>query len=1036
MSVKQFLSILCVAFGLMAFGATMTVAQDMITVSGTVSDVSGPLPGAGVIQQGTTHGVATDMNGRYRLTVPRGSVLEFSSLGYVTQEVRADRQGIDVVLAVDAELIEETVVIGYGVQKKSNVTGAIAQISGESLENRSNEQLGSALQGKMAGVQILTTSGAPGSSSSFRIRGYSSTAASPDPLFLVDGLKVSNTDYLDPESIQSVEVLKDAASAAIYGAQAGNGVVLITTKGGSRSNAKVFYNTLLTAQQPIGMMKMMNARQFKEYWLDLGTFGPDSFQNADTDWQKVVFETGFQQRHTFGIQGGDQKGSFYVSATYLNNDGIVVGKEDVNERVTLQANGTWHVKPWLTIGTTNSIERGRMKTVTDNNFAGTGSVIGGAYYYDPSVPVYYEKDSDAPAALGLDRAISSGMYDIPRTPDGHIYGESLIQNSNMFNPIVMLNWHDKGNSRELEVWRTNVNGTVFADIKPLSGLTITTRVGYRINARFGTGYLGSYYINKDQNDSENGIRSSYSGSQYIQWETYANYLKTFGKHDLAIMAGTEFAKNRTEGLNAYANNVTNTSETYRYLDFYDTAASKRQMGGRYDYRANQSYFSRVAYTYDNRYNLQVSFRADAFGLSKLSKKNRWGYFPSVSAGWTISNERFMADVKDKISFAKLRASWGINGNVNALTDFAWTSSINISSAAYNLEGNGLISSSGPSTVLKNENLTWEQSRQIDVGLDLRFFRDRLTFTVDYFNKFTTGMLTSTSAPLVSGSSSMYVNRGKIQNSGLEFELGWKDQVGKDFSYYLNANLSTVKNKVVESPYGDNVSTAGRQYYVPITYYYPGESMYVIRTNIHKGIDPETGIAQYYTADELSALYPDQYTADGRAIAGDPMPDFTYGFTFGLNWRNWSLSVFGSGVQGNELYLGVYRPDTIGAMALTNMPEFMYSNRWTTSNRTDCTWPRASTQDNKFCTSDFWVFDASYFRIKQVQLGYSLPKSVIAHLGIKGLRAYVSVENLLTITKYPGNNPESMSSTFGSGVGVDHMTYPTTRKYIFGLNLEF
>ena len=1010
-----------------------------ITVKGVVVDANGPVIGAAVMEVGTTNGASTDVDGSFQFTVSRSTAtVEVSCIGYATQTFAANQVPARIVLVEDSEFLEETVVVGYGVQKKSNVTGAIASVKAEALENRADSDVGSALQGKLAGVQVLTTSSAPGAGSSFRIRGYSSTNSSPDPLILVDGLKVRNIDYLDPESIESIEVLKDAASAAIYGSQAGNGVVLITTKNGNKDNVRVFYNNQFTWMTPMENIKMMNAAQFKEYWMETGLYPESSFQSADTNWQDVMFETGFRQRHTLGLSGGNDKFTYYVDGSYNGMDGMITGKYDTFQRITGQINVSYQVKPWLKIGTNNTIERAKIRMISENNMTGTGSAIGGAYYYDPTVPVYYASDAEVPAATGLLQAEAQGLP-VQRGDNGLLYGQSLLMQSNLFNPLLMrdqvaASWM-LGNQF---MARTNINGTAYADITPsfLKGFTFTTRLGYRLSSTYTRGYAEKAWINAQQFQSTDIIQGAASNQQYWQWENFANYLKSFGKHDLAIMAGMEFAQTHYETINAYANGLTNNAENFRYLQFYDPAASTRTMGGQEYSRFNESFFGRVAWTYDNRFNVQANFRADAYDMSKLSKKNRWGFFPSVSAGWTISNEKFFKNgIKPEFwSFFKIRASYGVNGNINSLTDFTWTNGMSLS-GMYNW-GDGILTGANPSEFLANEDLKWETSKQVDLGADFRFLRDRLTLTVDWYNKNTTDMLVSVSAPAVSGASQTYINGGLVNNRGLEFDLGWKDTIG-DFRYGISANLATVHSLVKESPLGAGRSAGGMNFFLPVTYMESGYPMWYIRGYKHKGINAESGLPDYYTKDELDSMEPGVDHSDGMTYLGDGIPDFTYGVTLNLAWKGFDLTVFGSGVQGNEMFLCISRPD----LPIANLPEFVYTGHWTPATATTATWPKGNMVDNslwggKYQQSDFWVFDASYFKIKQIQLGYNLPQSLLKKIHFKSLRIFGSVENAFTFTKYPGNDPESRNMSYGNGIALDRVNYPSARSYIFGVNLSF
>lgn len=1017
----------------LAINLTIQAQQAQQRLTGKVTDQQGlPIAGATISVVGTTIGTLSDVNGTYTLeNVPPGGKIQVSFVGYVSQTVDVEgRTTIDFTLQEETQLLDEVVVVGYGVQKKVNVTGAISTVSSTDMINRSVENVGQRVQGKLSGVQVLNVSGRPGASSAFRIRGYSSAISSPDPLFLVDGLKVSNIDYLDPETIESIQVLKDAASAAIYGAQAGNGVVMITTKTGSREKGtgQIFYNSIVAFSDPIRSMNMMNASQFKEYWIESGRVNPGGFQNSDTDWQDIVLERGFQQRHTVGASYTTERGTYYMAATLLRNNGIVTGDKDFNERVTGQINANYKIKNWISVGITNSIERGFTHTVSENNFTGTGSAVGSAYYFDPTVPVFYESDSDVPVATGLLAAEAAG-YNVFRSNEGKLYGQSLSMTSNLWNPLLMIDVQTSGFQTNFNKhWRTNLNGTAYAEIIPFTGLTFTTRLGYRLSNLYQTVYNPPYWINPAQISTNPEIRGNMINTNYYQWENFANFNKTFLKHEINAMAGLEFASTRFESVRANANGLTSLDEAFQSLDYYLPTASTRTMSGGDYYRANMSYFGRLAYSYDSKYLLQFNFRADAFDNSKLSKKNRWGYFPSMSLGWVLTKENFMQNINaNTVSFIKLRASYGVNGNINALSDFAYTNAMALSSSAYSLTNSGLLTAAAPSTVLANEGLTWEETTQLNFGLDTRFFSDKLVFSVDYYEKNTTGMITSISAPYISGASTQNVNKGKILNRGFEFDLGWNHKLG-NLGYSVNANLTTIHNEVIESPY-----TAGRQsggfagsnFFMPINYLEAGYPMWYMRTFIHKDIDPSTGLPVYYGAEELG-------TDDGKDFAGSGIPDFTYGLTVRLNYKNIDFTAFGSGVYGNEQFMCIYRPD----LPVANLPKFVFTDRWTSSNPENAKYPRANSSDSRYSQSDFWIFDASYFKVKQIQLGYTFTSSFLKKILLSSLRVYASAENLITFTKYPGNDPESMSATYGSGIGLDKVNYPSTRNYTFGLNVSF
>ena len=1011
-------------------GAGTIVISQQKAISGVVVDENGePLPGVTVVIKGTTTGQITDFDGKFQITdVPEGATLEFSFVGMRSQEVAVGNQSvINVTMEEETIGLDEVVAVGYGVMKKSNVTGSIASVKSEALENRSTEDVGHSIQGKVAGVQVLATSGAPNAKTTFRIRGYSSTGSS-DPLYIVDGLKVADISYLNQESIESVEILKDASSAAIYGAEAGNGVVLITTKKGSAGKSRIFYNMQYSVSSQGSKMDMMNASQFGEYWTEAGMVNNSVLGNADTDWQDVIFDKGHLQRHTVGFEGSDDKGSLYVALSYLHNNGMVTGNKDTNERVTAQVNASYKMNDWLTIGTTNSIERGESSGVSENSFTGTGSAIGGAYFFDPTVPVVYENDSDAPDYLLNAEADGWNVFRM----DGKLYGNSRIMQSNLWNPLGMIDYVDNKSSR------TNINGTMYGDITPIEGLTFTSRLGYRIGNDYSTSYTHPYYWNPMQNVQNGSLDNSSIHNFYYQWENFGNYLFTVGKSDFAVMAGMQFARNRTESQSASTNRLRSEAENYRYLD-YSSPDAQDDISGNVNISSNISYFGRISWSYDNRYTLQGSIRGDAYDLSKLSAENRWGVFPAVSGSWTVSNEGFMEDVNtDVLSNLRLRASWGINGNISSLRNYPYAAPLALGGSYYSITGSsGLITGAAPSNILANPSLSWEESDQVDVGLDARFLGDRLTFGFDYYVKNTTDMLSTIDAPSISGLSRQTINAGKIRNSGLEFELSWRDNIG-DLNYSIETNLSTINNEVIESPYGETGrQPGGTNFFSPVTYFEAGYPIWYIRTYVHDHIDEATGLPIYKTAEELG-------TDDGKDNVGSAIPDFTYGITLNLDYKGFDLKVFGSGVQGVESFLSVYRPDS----PLANLPSYLYTDRWSPTN-VDAAYPKANSSDGLYATSDFWVHDASYFKIKQIQLGYTFQASLLDKIKLSSLRAFVSLENFFTFTKYPGNDPESMSTvengpaqeifpgfSMGSTIGVDRINYPTMKSVLFGINLSF
>lgn len=999
-------------------------AQGTAAVSGTVSDTQGlPVIGAGVmLSSDSTVGTTTDLDGNYSISVPPDASLTFSCIGYKTVTVDiAGRAKVDVVMEEDSEFLEETVVIGYGVQRKSDVTGAIASVKDSDIANRSAISVAQALQGKAAGVQIVNPSGAPGATSSIQIRGYSSNSKTT-PLMIVDGLKVSDINYLDPESIASIEVLKDAASAAIYGIEAGNGVILITTKSGSNSRGRVFYNFQNSIQSVAKMPDLLNAREWMDYMLlsganqDMSEFDYDGV--TDTYWPGLMFEKGYIRRHTVGASAGNDRGNLYVSLSYTDNNGIIAGDKDVFNRLTGQINAEYKINNWLTIGTNNSLSRTKSSSVSESSGANT-SLLGAILTYDPITPwTYTDETLPDRVRLWLDQG-----HQLPTDANGNIYGTSIFSgNSLIWHPAIM---RDRTDSSSDSFY---LMGTTYANFTPIKGLTITSRFGYSAGFRNTHTYNYELYINSvaNQNMSINGRSQN---SLFYQWENFANYNTTIKKHSISAMVGMSFQKSMSDYVYGTANLLADDDPNFRYLEYTENSTSMG-LGGVPSTSANMSYFGRIGYSYDDRYFFQANFRADAYDTSKLDASNRWGYFPSVSAGWTISNEQFMQDFKSTVgmSFMKFRASWGINGNVNAMGSYQYMDILRSSMEyGYDFGDNVMVAGVAPSGVLPNPDIKWETSHQIDLGVDMRFFNERLAFSLDWYNKNTHDLITSTTAPANTGSTRMYINAGKVNNHGTEIELSWKDNIG-DFGYSVSGNLATVHNKVLEGTSADRVQgeRIWTSYYM--TYFEQGYPLWYLRAFIIDGIDQETG-APIYRDTKPDGVIND----DDRDYAGSGIPDFTYGLTLTMNYKNFDLIVYGAGSQGAELLYSLNRGD----FAQQNTLREFYYDAWQNPQSTGYKYPKPDYSDTYLMASTARIFDASFFKIKQIQLGYTIPERLLSKVRISSLRAYVSLDDWFTFTKYPGLDPEtSHAGTSAAGLGIDYGSYPIPRKLVFGVNVSF
>lgn len=1012
--------ILCAMFVCMAH----VVSAQQVAVRGQVLDAGTkePMIGVSVLEKGTTNGTITDFDGNYSLNVASGKTLVFSYIGYVTQEIVVSGETVNVSMKEDSKTLSEVVVVGYGVQKKSSVTGAISQVKTEDLENRSVANPQAALQGKTAGVQIISSSAAPGSSPTVRVRGFSSNVSS-NPLYVVDGVRLSDISGLDPNDIASIEVLKDAASAAIYGAEAGNGVVLISTKKGTKGQGKINYDFQYTIQSVGKIPELLNAQEYKNYMMEGNVYDASKFANdwdgvTDTNWADVVFGTGIIQKHNLSFSNGNDKGNYYLSLSYLDNDGIVKGDADFYKRLTGSINADYQIKDWLKVGTTNQIEKYNYRQLSQNN--AYGSFFQAVMELDPLTP-----DTYAPGNLpdNMVAAMNNGQT-LLTDENGNYYAVSKFVESENYHPMIMRDNTVPKNSG------FNVNGSVYGELKPLDGLVITSRFGYRLSGTRSSTTNLPFYGNSVQNNNFISQSGTSSTTIYWQWENFANYIKTFNEHTLTAMIGMSYQESTYDYITAgYSANgadaLLGRDPSFWYLSYGSPSASK-SITGEKTRTAKYSYFGRIGYDFAGKYMLQASLRADAADLAYLPASGRWGFFPAVSAGWTISEENFFEPLKDVVSNLKLRASWGQNGSLAALGGYAYGTTMNNSGYYPFVPGNTYITAVRPNS-LGNDDLKWETSEQLNIGLDARLFNDRLTFSVDWFNKKTKDLLvTGTTPSLIIGGTTSPINAGNVSNKGFEFELGWRDNIG-DFNYSIKGNLATLKNEVT---YLDPSLTRlpGTTFHTStITYFEEGYPVYYFRGYEYEGVDSETGEPIFADVDGDGTV-----NENDKTYIGDAIPDFTYGITLTAAWKGLDLTVFGSGSYGNDIFNCATRSDHISA---NKMKKFFYDDRWTPEH-TQASVPRANaTSMDKYLVSDAMVFDGSYFKIKQIQLGYTLPKAWTKKAFIQNMRLYVSLEDFFTFTKYDGFDPEASASDT-SGMGIDMGTYPTSKKVMLGFNVEF
>ena len=1006
----------------MILGMGMTYAQN---VKGNITDNTGePIIGASILEKGTTNGTVTDLDGNFTLNAKNGATLVISYVGYITQELKAG-PSMKIVLKEDSKSLEELVVVGYGVQKKSSVTGAISSVKAEDMQNRTISDASQALQGKTAGVLVVSSSAAPGASPAVRVRGYSSNTSS-NPLYVVDGLRTSSISNIDPNDIESMEVLKDAASAAIYGAEAGNGVVLITTKKAKKGVRRISYDFQITSQSLGKTPKMMNAKQYEDYMVEAGLISQETFNKynvgADTDWMDVTFENSMMTKHNLSFSGANDQGSLFASLSYTQNDGPIVTSADTFDRFTGTINADYKIADWVKFSTNNTITRHHQNTVAEGS--ATGSIMLSAMQSVPNQPVYY-------AANALPDKMQDWLnagYKLYQDANGNYYSGPIFQDSNNMNPYTML-----------AMGKTAITGTAIAgstalDLTPFKGFTFTSRLGYRFTNNYTYSYTAPYYSCSDLHPTYWSVTSNDATVNYYQWENFANYNTTIAdKHNLSAMIGMSFSENST--MNVQGNilgsasdlGITKDDANYAYFAYKTGSATQTVTGGEKLKTTQLSYFGRISYDYNNTYFAQFSLRADAADTSILPLAKRWGYFPAGSLGWTVSNEKFMEGTKSWLTHMKIRGSWGQNGSIAGLGSWMYDSVI-ASTIKYPFSSGTSYNVGSMPSATGNPDLKWETSEQLDLGLDLRFLRDRLSFSADYYVKKTKDLIIpsgSFTPSLIVGNTASPINAGNVENKGLELELSWRDNIG-DFSYSISGNIATLKNKVtyLTSLAGDRMA-GGSSGQTTINYFEEGMPIWYMRGYKFAGVASD-GNPQFYNIDG-NVVSASEVTTNDLQMIGSAIPDFTYGITLTASYKGFDLTVFGSGSQGNDVFIGYDR----ASRTMANRLETFYTNR-VSAGGTEIL--PSNPYWTKYLQSSALVYDGSYFKIKQIQLGYSFPKNLIKKLKMTNARLYVSLDDFFTFTSYPGFDPEFTAT--GSSMGIDLGSYPSSKKIVGGLNLTF
>lgn len=742
---------------------------------------------------------------------------------------------------------------------------------------------------------------------------------------------------------------------------------------------------------------------------------------TDTDWTDAAFENSTMMRHNATFSGGSEKGSFYLSMSHLDNDGIIVGNSDTYERLTGMANASWNIKPWLEIGTNNQIEHYKSQSVAEGSEY--GSLLLSVLQLDPLTKPMYPVD-DLPLYMA---SIYAEHPNVLGDGKGNLYGISpFLGDASAKNPFVMRDYaYTKGRG-------FNINGSTYLNFKPIKGLVFTSRLAYNLSSNESYGVSRDYYYQSTSKQDYVQVDASNTHSVYVQWENFLNYTRSFGKHNATLMLGTSYSQNRNFGVSGNKKGDDNNlgflqnNPLFFYFAYATSDATKDVSGGEPSYSRKLAYFGRLNYDYAGKYMAQFSLRADAADLSVLPKEKRWGYFPAVSLGWVISNEKFMEKTQNWLSHLKLRASWGQNGSTASLGGYQWNVSIgNIGHLAVGDNNNFYyINGYAPSST-GNRELKWETSEQINIGFDARFLNNRLTLSADYFNKKTKDLIVSgIKASTVVGNTFSPVNAGNVTNKGLEIELGWQDKIG-DFSYSIRGNIATLKNEVTHiheslaAIDGTSLLTYGA-----ITRFEVGKPAWYFYGYDYIGVDDATGEPLFRDVDGDGKINENDMTDIGKGIA-----DFTYGLTLTAAWKGIDFIVFGTGSQGNDIYSCLNRVDYN-----VNQLTFFTKDRWTTNNPHG-SMPRANATDyTKFMKSSGSVLDGSYFKIKQIQLGYTFPKSLTKKAYIENLRLYASLEDFFTFTSYPGFDPEVTG--VGSALGVDKGSYPNSKKVVLGVSLTF
>ena len=1026
------------------FGALMAKPISGKVVSATDGEA---LIGATIQVQGTQAGTVTDFDGNFTVEAEEGQTLVVSYVGFLTKNVKITGSQLNIELEEDRMSLDEVVVIGYGVQKKKLVTGATLQVKGDDVAKLNTSNPLQALQGQTPGMTIISQSGQPGEGLKVNIRGLGTTGSS-GPLYIIDGIR-GDIATLNPADIESIDVLKDAASAAIYGSQSANGVVLVTTKNGKEGKAVVAFDGYFGIQSVARKINMLSAQQYMtimdEQNVNSGNaaYNWDSYKSIwrydsegnklgviDTDWIDEMLKDNAQTYSAnLSISGGSQKGNYAFSLGYMNQEGVVGGK-DVSgySRYNFRINSEYQViDKFLKVGEQVSLIYYKKNGVGVGN--AYNNTLRSAFGTSPLAPVYSDNGK---YGLPYNDTSDSDWYNA----DGNPYGSMMVNNYN--------------NTQNM-----TVSANAFAEFEFIKNLKLRSTLGVKYDSNNYRSFTPLYHFSiYSYNDSRTRATQSASDGFGITWTNTLNYQFDIKEHHFDAMAGYEVY--RTEGQSIYGANgsLRDGFETWKYAYLSNGTATSQELGlsvsgSPWDEERMVSYFGRVGWNYKETYMATATIRRD--GSSRFAKGHRFGWFPSISAGWVVTNEKFMEPVTKVMDYFKIRASWGQVGNQN-IGNYMYLAPMAFNNYYYNF-GNQLGSDADqwgavPSR-LGNDEITWETSEQLDFGFDARFLNQRLNVNFDWYRKSTKDWLVQPPVPATVGTGAPYINGGDVVNTGVELGFAWNDIIGKDFRYYVNLNGAYNKNKVGNIPNEDGIihgesgsvlyDNSGEFYRAsngePIGYFWGFKTAGIFQNQqeINDWIAAGNGVLQsnvqpgdvkYYDINHDGVI-----NDDDKVNLGNGMPDFTYGFSLGFDWKGLDFSVSANGSVGNKIVQTYRNQGTTTANYTTQILD-----RWTgegTSNKI----PRVTNTNINYQFSDLFIQDGDFLRISNVTLGYDFAKLIKCKY-ISQCRLYAQVQNALTFTKYDGMDPEIGYGNAGWVSGIDYGYYPRPRTFLFGVNLKF